>query len=136
MRRIFPRGTKKEAIAQAVVLLIRDETIAWQVTVEPFKKPRTNQQNAYLWGVVYPTILEAGGETLRGWQADDLHEYFLGEIYGWETLEGMGRKRMKPVKRSSRMSRSDFMIFLEEISQRCANLGIVIPEPSYDATHD
>lgn len=136
MRRIFPRGTKKEAIAQAVVLLIRDETIAWQVTVEPFKKPRTNQQNAYLWGVVYPTILEAGGETLRGWQADDLHEYFLGEIYGWETLEGMGRKRMKPVKRSSRMSRSDFMNFLEEISQRCANLGIVIPEPTYDPTHD
>ena len=136
MRRIFPRGTKKEAIAQAVVLLIRDESIAWQVTVEPFKKPRTNQQNAYLWGVVYPTILEAGGEALRGWQADDLHEYFLGEIYGWETLEGMGRKRMKPLKRSSRMSRSDFMNFLEEISQRCANLGIVIPEPSYDATHD
>jgi hypothetical protein len=132
MRRIFPRGTKKEAIAQAVVLLIRDETIAWQVTVEPFKKPRTNQQNAYLWGVVYPTILEAGGETLRGWQADDLHEYFLGEIYGWETLDGMGRKRMKPVKRSSRMSRSDFMNFLEEISQRCANLGIVIPEPTYE----
>lgn len=132
MRRIFPRNTKKEAIAQAVVLLIRDETIAWQVTVEPFKKPRTNQQNAYLWGVVYPTILEAGGEALRGWQADDLHEYFLGEIYGWETLEGMGRKRMKPVKRSSRMSRSDFMNFLEEISQRCANLGIVIPEPTYE----
>lgn len=132
MRRIFPRGTNKEAIAQAVVLLIRDETIAWQVTVEPFKKPRTNQQNAYLWGVVYPTILEAGGEALRGWQADDLHEYFLGEIYGWETLEGMGRKRMKPVKRSSRMSRSDFMNFLEEISQRCANLGIVIPEPTYE----
>lgn len=132
MRRIFPRGTKKEAIAQAVVLLIRDETMAWQVTVEPFKKPRTNQQNAYLWGVVYPTILEAGGEALRGWQADDLHEYFLGEIYGWETLEGMGRKRMKPVKRSSRMSRSDFMNFLEEISQRCANLGIVIPEPTYE----
>lgn len=132
MRRIFPRGMKKEAIAQAVVLLIRDETIAWQVTVEPFKKPRTNQQNAYLWGVVYPTILEAGGEALKGWQADDLHEYFLGEIYGWETLEGMGRKRMKPVKRSSRMTRSEFMEYLEQISQRCANLGIVIPEPTYE----
>jgi hypothetical protein len=134
MRRIFPRGTSKEAIAQAVVLLIRDTDISWQITVEPFKKPRTNQQNAYLWGVVYPTILEAGGETLRGWQADDLHEYFLGEIYGWEMLEGMGRKRMKPVKRSSRMTRSEFIDYLEQISQRCANLGIVIPEPSYDPT--
>jgi hypothetical protein len=133
MRRIFPRNTRKEAIAQAVAVLVRDidESKAWQVTVEEFKKPRTNQQNAYLWGVVYPAILEAGGEMLRGWLADDLHEYFLGEIYGWETLEGMGRKRLRPLKRTSRMTRSEFMNYLEEVSQRCANMGIVIPEPSY-----
>jgi hypothetical protein len=133
MRRIFPRNTSKEAIAQAVAVLVRDidESKAWQVTVEEFKKPRTNQQNAYLWGVVYPAILEAGGEMLRGWLADDLHEYFLGEIYGWETLEGMGRKRLRPLKRTSRMTRSEFMNYLEEVSQRCANMGIVIPEPSY-----
>lgn len=133
MRRIFPKNTRKEAIAQAVAVLVRDidESKAWQVTVEEFKKPRTNQQNAYLWGVVYPAILEAGGEMLRGWLADDLHEYFLGEIYGWETLEGMGRKRLRPLKRTSRMTRSEFMNYLEEVSQRCANIGIVIPEPSY-----
>jgi hypothetical protein len=133
MRRIFPRNTRKEAIAQAVAVLVRDidESKAWQITVEEFKKPRTNQQNAYLWGVVYPAILEAGGEMLRGWLADDLHEYFLGEIYGWETLEGMGRKRLRPLKRTSRMTRSEFMNYLEEVSQRCANMGIVIPEPSY-----
>jgi hypothetical protein len=133
-KRIFPKRTSKEAIAQAVAVLVRDldESRAWQVTVEEFKKPRTNQQNAYLWGVVYPAILEAGGEMLRGWLADDLHEYFLGEIYGWETLEGMGRKRLRPMKRTSRMTRSEFMEYLEQVSQRCANLGIVIPEPSYD----
>jgi hypothetical protein len=132
LKRIFPKGTSREAIAQAVVLSIRDTDTAYQITVEPFKRPRTNQQNAYLWGVVYPTIIEAGGETLRGWQCDDLHEYFLGEIYGWEVLEGMGRKRMKPIRRSSRMTRVEFMDYLEQISQRCANLGIVIPEPSYE----
>lgn len=133
MRRIFPKNTRKEAIAQAVAVLVRniDESKAWQITVEEFKKPRTNQQNAYLWGVVYPAILEAGGEMLRGWLADDLHEYFLGEIYGWETLEGMGRKRLRPLRRTSRMTRSEFMNYLEEVSQRCANMGIVIPEPSY-----
>lgn len=119
---------------QAVAVLVRniDTSRAWQVTVEEFKKPRTNQQNAYLWGVVYPAILEAGGEMLRGWLADDLHEYFLGEVYGWETLEGMGRKRLRPLKRTSRMTRSEFMEYLEQVSQRCANMGIVIPEPSYE----
>lgn len=134
IKRIFPKNTNKEAIVQAVAVLVRniDTSRAWQVTVEEFKKPRTNQQNAYLWGVVYPAILEAGGEMLRGWLADDLHEYFLGEVYGWETLEGMGRKRLRPLKRTSRMTRSEFMEYLEQVSQRCANMGIVIPEPSYE----
>jgi len=133
MKRIFPKNTSKENMIRSIVVLVRDidESKAWQVTVEEFKKPRTNQQNAYLWGVVYPAILEAGGEMLRGWLADDLHEYFLGEIYGWETLEGMGRKRLRPLKRTSRMTRSEFMEYLEQISQRCANMGIVIPEPNY-----
>lgn len=133
MKRIFPKGTTAAAIASAVAAVITEDQ-SWQVTVEPFKRPRTNQQNAYLWGVVYPTVIEAGGETLRGWTAEDLHEYFLGEIYGWEVLAGMGRKRMKPVKRSSRMTKIEFMDYLEQISQRCAELGIIIPEPSHESS--
>lgn len=136
MKRIFPRNTKREAIAQAVAVLVRDidETKAWQVTVEEFKKPKTSQQTRFLWGVVYPAILEAGGEMLRGWSADDLHEYFLCEIYGAETLEAFGRKQVRPLKRTSKMTRREFMDYLEQLSQRCANLGIVIPEPTYEAS--
>lgn len=132
MKRIFPKGTSKVAIASAVAACVTDDK-AWQVVVEPFKRPRSNQQNAYLWGVVYPTIIESGGEALRGWTADDLHEYFLGEIHGWEVIEGFGRKRMKPVKRSSRMTKTEFMDYLEQVSQRCSDMGIVIPEPSYES---
>jgi hypothetical protein len=131
MRRIFPKGTAREVIIKAVMASL-EEGQSYQVTVEPFRKPRSHQQNAYLWGVVYPTIIEAGGEALRGWTADDLHEYFLGEIHGWEVIEGFGRKRMKPVKRSSRMTKTEFMDYLEQISQRCAQMGIVIPEPTYE----
>jgi hypothetical protein len=131
MRRIFTAGTPRAVIANAVAASVTEDQ-AWQVTVEPFRRPRTNQQNAFLWGVVYPTIIEAGGEALRGWTEDDLHEYFLGEVFGWEVLEGMGRKRMKPVRRSSRMTKTEFADYLEAISQRCANLGIVIPEPTHE----
>ena len=66
---------------------------------------------------------------LAGWQRDDLHEYFLGECFGWETLQGFGRKRMRPLKRSSALNKQEFTDYLEFISQRCAELGIVIPEP-------
>jgi hypothetical protein len=105
----------------------------WSVEVAEWKKPRTNQQNAYLWGVVYPMVLEVGGEALAGWTRDDLHEYFLGEVWGWETLEGFGKKRLRPLKRTSRMTAAEFTEYLHGIENRLMDLGIgPLPEPIYN----
>jgi hypothetical protein len=113
-----------------VAALVRqlDESRAWVVTIEEFRRPRTNQQNAFLWGVVYPCIIEAGN--LEGFTPNDVHEWFLGECFGWQTLEGLGRKKVKPVKRSSRLNKQEFSDYLEFISAKCADMGIVIPEPN------
>lgn len=135
MKRIFPSHTAPEGVARAVLRMVDalPACKAYSVEVVVWKKPRTQQQNAFLWGVVYPAILEQGGETLAGWTRDDLHEYFLGECFGWDTLEGFGRKRLRPVKRSSTLNKQDFSDYLMFIETRCANMGIVIPEASYDA---
>jgi hypothetical protein len=133
MKRIFPAGTPHEQIANAVLRMLKaasQRTLA--VTVEEWRKPRTNQQNAYLWGVVYPAVLEAGGESLGGWSRDDLHDYFLGECFGWETLEGFGRKRLRPLRRSSSMTKQEFTDYLMYIEGKCADMGIYIPQPSYE----
>jgi hypothetical protein len=136
MKRIFPIGTPPDQIAHAVMRMAQhlptDKPFA--VTVEVWKKPRTNQQNAYLWGVAYPAILEGGGEALRGWTRDDLHEYFLGEFGSWEVLEGFGRKRMRPVMRSSTMTKQQFSDYLDWLGAKCADMGIVIPEPQTGET--
>ncbi len=131
MKRVFPKGTPPEQVIKALTSVITalDRGKSWSIEIVEWRKPRTQQQNAYLWGVVYPSILEAGGEVLVGWQRDDLHEYYLGECFGWEMLEGFGRKRMRPLKRSSALNKQEFTDYLEFISQRCAELGIVIPEP-------
>jgi hypothetical protein len=133
MKRIFPPGTTAEQIALAVVRMIpgvpQGKPIA--VTVEEWKKPRTNQQNAFLWGVVYPSILEGGGEQLRGYNRDDIHEFMLGEWGGWETLEGLGRKRLRPLRRSSRLTKEEFTEYLDFITMKCSQLGIHIDEPAY-----
>jgi hypothetical protein len=105
---------------------------AWCIEVLEWRKPRTDQQNRFLWGVCYPAILEGGGEALAGWTRDDLHEYFLGECWGWETLEGFGRKRMRPIKRSSKLTKQEFSDYLLFLETRCADMGIVIPEPVYE----
>ena len=90
---------------------------------------RSQEQNRYLWGVCYATILEFGGETLGGWTNQDLHEYFLGEHFGWETLEGFSRKRIKPVHRSSTLTKMEFVDFVAFIQRKAAEMGIVIPDP-------
>lgn len=133
MNRIFPKGTTPDQIAQAVSVMVRwlDPAKSWKVAIEEFRPRRSDAQNAFLWGVVYPSILEGGGEALAGWQKDDLHEYMLGEHFGWETLTLGGRTVHKPVRRSSRLNKQDFSDYLEFLSRRAAELGIVIPEPNY-----
>lgn len=90
---------------------------------------RSYEQNAYLWGVVYPSILTQGREQLTNMTADDLHEYFLGEVYGWEEMRCFGRKRLRPKRRSSRLQVSEFSEFVGEITVRMAEIGIQVPEP-------
>ena len=106
-----------------------DHSKEWKISVDLNKRKRSESQNAYLWGVCYPTILKAGGETLRGWTADDLHDYFLIEHFGHEVIEGFGRKRLKPLKRSSKLTTLEFTEFVEFIQQKAAEMGIVIPDP-------
>ena len=136
MKRIFPANTPPEQIANAVLRMVSglpNKPLA--VTVELWKKPRTNQQNAYLWGVVYPAIMEGGGEALGGFTRDDVHEWLLGECFGWEVLEGFGRKRMRPLKRSSALNKQEFSDYLTFIDAKCAELGIAIPEPICDESN-
>jgi hypothetical protein len=90
------------------------------------KRPRrSDEQNRYLWSAVYGTILKH----LPGWSANDVHEYFLGEHFGWETLEGLGRKRLKPIRRSSRLSTTEFSDYVAFIQRTMAEKGVYVPDP-------
>jgi len=137
VKRIFAKGTTPEQLANAAIRMVQglasDKT--WAIEITEWKKPRTNQQNAFLWGVAYPSILEGGGEALAGWTRDDLHEYFLGECFGWEMLEGFGRKRMRPLKRSSALTKQEFSEYLNFLESRCIDMGITIPEPVYESAN-
>jgi len=130
MKRIFAKGTTLEQRETAALYMVRDLTPdrAWQIEVIEWKPPKTTQQTRFLWGVVYPCILESS-ELLAGWHADDLHTYFLEAFGGAEEITGFGRTYTRPIKRSSRMTKKEFTNYLEFISQRCADMGIVIPEP-------
>jgi hypothetical protein len=92
------------------------------------KSRRSNDQNALLWRL-YTDILALGGESLGGWTKEDLHEYCLGEWAGWDKCTAFGRTRLKPKRRSSRLTKTEFSDYLEFICQRMAEHGIVLALP-------
>lgn len=96
-----------------------------EVVDKPWKPRRSSQQNRYLHGVVYAAFLNV----LPGWSRDDVHEYLLGEWSGWETIEGMGRRRMKPLRRSSRLNKTEFAEYVAFCQQKGSEHGIYIPDP-------
>lgn len=97
----------------------------WRVTVGQYRKRRSGAQNRYLWGVAYKTLQDATGQP-----AEDWHEYMLGEYHGWEEYEMFGKRKIRPIKRSSKLSTMEFMDFVEFIQMRAAEHGIYIPDPN------
>lgn len=96
-----------------------------RVEVCEYRKRRSQDQNAALWGVAYKTLHDATGN-----DPDDLHTYFLGEWGGWETIDVMGQKRRVPIRRSSKLTTVEFAEFYAFIQQRSAEtVGVYIPDP-------
>ena len=134
---VLHKDSTREHVLERLTDFLRalPESKAWRVEVVEYRRRRSQEQNAYLWGVCYATILREGGEALAGWTDDDLHEYFLGEHFGWETLEGFGRKRMKPKRRSSKLSTLEFAEYVDFIHRKAAEMGVYIPSPGEELAH-
>lgn len=128
-RIILQKGERSLAKLVAFISSLSKDR-AWKVEISEHRSRRSDAQNAYLWGVCYPAILKH----LPGWEADDVHDYLLGEHFGWQTLEGMGRKRVKPLRRSSRLSTTEFSDYVAFIQRTMAEKGIYVPDPGEGVT--
>lgn len=121
--RMVPRERQIQRMARFLDALSLDQ--AWEVIVRPVKRKRTCQQNRALWGVAYEALRQATGN-----DPEDLHEYFLGERFGWEIREVMGKKKKVPRRRSSKMSTTEFADFYAFVQQRSAEMGYYVPDPN------
>lgn len=96
-----------------------------RVEVCEYRKRRSQDQNAALWGVAYKTLSDATGN-----DAEDLHTFFLGEWGGWEVITVMGQQRRVPKRRSSKLTTVEFSEFYAFIQQRAAEtVGVYVPDP-------
>jgi hypothetical protein len=114
--------TATQRTQQVIAALSSDK--AWDIEIDEYKPTRSDAQNRYLWGVCYAEL----AKHLPGWDADDIHEYMLGEHFGWETIEGMGRKRLRPLRRSSALNKQEFSDFVAFIQRKAAEHGVFIPD--------
>lgn len=128
---LLPKGMAREGVIGRIQRLLLSLPLdkAWRVEIAEHKARRSDPQNRYLWGVVYQAI----AKQLHGWDTGDIHDYFLGECFGWETIEGLGKKRLRPLRRSSRLNKQEFSDYVGFIQRRAAEHGIFVPDadPEY-----
>ncbi|MGP1667240.1 MAG: hypothetical protein ACTS5I_15325, partial [Rhodanobacter sp.] len=103
---------------------------------EPWKDPRSNDQNALLFGVVYPPIAEA-----MGYEVEAIHEYMLGRHFGWvdhkvpktpRNPEGLESRPFRTTTRDEKgrrnvLNKSEFSRFLETVERIAAQAGVFVP---------
>ena len=107
------------------------DTKSWEIIIQPFRKPRSDQQRKALFAAAYGPIMAHMG--LRGDQdKKDLHAFWCGERWGWHP-----QLRNKPIRTTTKNERgerdeisiSDALDFYAFIQQRSAENGIYVPDP-------
>lgn len=122
---LHPDASRERVLANAHAALDNlPDKGAWQVEIKRKVKRRSKDQNEYLWAVCYKILEDSTGQEAKDW-----HEYFLGEHFGWEEHDMLGKRKLKPRRRSSGLSTMEFWDFVAFIQRRAGENGIFIPDP-------
>lgn len=118
--------------------LLLDETINnlplgdYVITITPNRKTRSNQQNAYLWGIVYPAVLF--GLQDAGWEIIDeeqVHEYCKQAFAAREVINKDTGEVISLPNSTARMQTAEFNVYVDKIKAFAFEyLNITIPEPN------
>lgn len=127
---LLAKGPRDRALAHlANVAKALPQDKAFRVTFEEYKPHRSLSQNALLWSL-YSQIIAKGGEAMQGWDKDDLHTFFLGNFHGWDKAKLFGETRLRPLGRSSNLSKQQFSDLVDSIVRFMAERGVVLDLPN------
>lgn len=102
------------------------------ITITPNRKTRSNQQNAYLWGIVYPAVLF--GLQDAGWEItneEQVHEYCKQAFAAREVINKDTGEVLSLPNRTARMQTAEFNVYVDKIKAFALEyLNITIPEPN------
>lgn len=100
------------------------------VTIERKSRKRSNQQNAYYWGVIIPLCKRGFNDLGHDLNDEDTHTFLKSKFNALDIVfEDTGE--VFPLGRSTtEMDTIDFMMYVEKIQQFAAEiLNTIIPDP-------
>jgi predicted RNA-binding protein Jag len=101
-----------------------------QIEIKEAKKNRSESQNAYLWGVVYPAALQGlkdlGNE---GLSIDLVHRFFKDKfLERWRDIVVPASGEVYRVKTTTDLTTAEMSEYIENIARWCAEfLNVIIP---------
>jgi hypothetical protein len=115
---------------------IQAQPLPLDVSCAPWKDSRSNEQNALLFGVMYPPIAAA-----MGYDVDDIHTFMCGTHFGWvdrkvpKTPRNPGGIESQPFRTTTRnehgkrdvLKKKPFSEFIETVERIAAKAGVFIP---------
>lgn len=109
-----------------------------RVTVQQFRRDRSDPQNRALFGVAYKELSE-----FTGFSRGELHQLMLKSYFGTTCIGQFGQTIELPLRTTttdeyghdSKLNTLEFQDFYEHVAQKAAEIGCVIPplDPSLRA---
>ncbi len=100
-----------------------------RLTVEEVKRKRSNNQNAYYWGVVVPMVQELFKDAGTDAEAQDIHEFLKGYVGGMRKVVVVKGKPYTILQSTASLGTIEFEDYLEKIRAWAAGIGLQIPFP-------
>ena len=118
------------------VQFLMQQALPLSVECKPWKRTRSTEQNALLFGAVYPPIAEA-----MGYDVDDVHTYMCGNFFGWvdksvpktpRNPEGIESRPFRTTTRDESgrrnvLTAAEFSKFLDTVDRIAAQAGVYVP---------
>ena len=117
------------------IAFVQTQPLPLQVDVKPWKRPRTNEQNAMLWAMYAPLAEH------MGYDAEDIHEWMCGRMWGWKDVkvpktprnpEGLASVPIRSTTRDETGKRAvlttvEFSKFVDMVDRIAAQAGVYVP---------
>ena len=104
---------------------------AYNIDVKLVRKPRSNDQNGWLWGCIYPLLLEA--MISEGWEftsVEQLHEFFKAQMTADKVINKHTGEIIEFPGSTASMDTLTFSTYCEKLRDYAKEyLNIEIPDP-------